>query len=120
MREESSNTVKVYYPELSQDELIERIRKGAETISKTLPLRTITLFGSYAERRHTAASDIDILITYEGPRREDDYGLCWDALKLPQLELHIYTVSEYEEQRSLGSSLIGEAQKKGIIVWQSH
>ncbi|MEM3607298.1 MAG: nucleotidyltransferase domain-containing protein [Candidatus Bathyarchaeia archaeon] len=106
--------MKVYYPKFSPEELVRRVRKGVKAILKSLPLKTVVLFGSYAEGRHTAASDVDLLIVYEDPRRRDDYSVCWDALKIPQLELLVYTRSEYER---LGES-VREIERKGIIVWR--
>ncbi|MEM2735178.1 MAG: nucleotidyltransferase domain-containing protein, partial [Candidatus Bathyarchaeia archaeon] len=67
-----------------------------KAISRSLPLKAVILFGSYAEGRHTAASDVGLLIVYEDPKREGDYGICWDALKIPQAEILVYTESEYE------------------------
>lgn len=117
MAERSSNTVRVYYPELSREEIIDRLKEGAELLSKSLPLRAIILFGSYAEGRHTAASDIDLLVVLEDPRRKDDYSTCWDAFKIPQLELHIYTVSEYKMRRS---GLTGKTHGKGLVIWRQN
>ena len=79
----------------------------------------MVLFGSYAEGRHTAASDVDLLVIYRGPKRRYDYSICWDAFGIPQLELHIYTEEEYTKLKSKGSMLLEEAEKKGIIIWLS-
>lgn len=119
MREGSSSSVKVYYPRLSRDEAIRIIRKGLQTLSEKLPLRSAILFGSYAKGRYTASSDIDLLVVYEDPKRNDAYSLAWDEIGIPQLQLHIYTVSEYEALRKFGSSLPKEAQK-GIAIWPSN
>ncbi|MEM2841877.1 MAG: nucleotidyltransferase domain-containing protein [Thermoproteota archaeon] len=117
MQEGSSNTVKIYYPEFNLEELIERIKRGVEIILKSLPIETVILFGSYVEGKHTAASDVDLLIIYESPKRKNDYSVCWDAFKIPQLELFIYTKSEYEKLRKSG--IAREVEKKGIIVWKA-
>lgn len=119
MREESSDTVKVYYPEFDLEELTRRLRKGIKTILKHLPLKRVILFGSYAEGKNTAASDVDLLIVYEDPKREGAYGICWDALKIPQLELFIYTASEYEKMKMRKTSIAREVERKGIIIWRS-
>lgn len=119
MQKKSSNIVKIYYPEFNQKELIEKLKEGAKLISNILPLKLMILFGSYANGRYTAASDIDLLIVYNGLKREDDYSICWDILKIPQLELHIYTSSEYDKLKKSGSILIKEIEKKGIIIWKN-
>jgi predicted nucleotidyltransferase len=108
--------VRVYYPEFDLEGLIKRVRKGAEAISKSLPLKLVILFGSYAEGRYTVASDVDLLIVYEDPKKEGDYGICWDALKIPQAEILIYTRSEYERLR--GAEALKGIEGKGITVWR--
>jgi len=80
-----------------------------------MPIRLIALFGSYAQKRHTATSDIDILIVYDDPKREDAHKLVIDTIDLPQLEPHIYTTSEYERMKN--SRLTKDVTKKGIILW---
>jgi len=113
----SSDSVRIFWPELSREELIRRIREGIKSVLSVLPITKVILFGSYARARHTAASDVDLLVVYRGPKRQDDYSICWEALGIPQLELHIYTEEEYERLRSRGSLLPREAEEKGIVVW---
>lgn len=117
MRKRSSSTVKVYYPEFSQEEMIEKIRGKINELLKKIPLESVTLFGSYAEKRQTAASDIDLLIIYKGHEMKDAYSTCWDIFKIPQLQIHIYTSSQYEKLKASGSLLPKEVEKKGIIIW---
>jgi len=119
MREESSSSVRIYYPRFSRGELIERLRRCAEELSKKLPLKRVILFGSYASGRQTAASDVDVLIVYEGERdKREVYDLCWDLIGLPNLELHLYSEDEYLKLRKLKHSIIWEAESKGIIIWE--
>ena len=94
--------MRIFWPELNREELIRRIRKGIKSVLNVLPITKVILFGSYARARHTAASDVDLLVVYRGPKRQDDYSICWEALGIPQLELHIYTEEEYERLRSKG------------------
>jgi hypothetical protein len=117
LRGRSSNIVKVCYPEFDLKALIERIRRGAEAISKSLPLRLVILFGSYAKGRHTAASDVDLLVVYEDPKRDGDYGICWDAFGIPQAEILVYTRSEYEGLKGKGA--LKGIEGEGIVIWGS-
>ena len=119
MPEESSSTVKIYYPRLSRDELLEKLRKASEKLAKVLPLKAVILFGSYAEGRQTAASDIDVLVIYEGAKRKDVYKVCWDVFSLSQLELHVYTEEEYRSLESAGSMLPKVIREKGIVIWRA-
>jgi predicted nucleotidyltransferase len=117
MPERSLNTVRIYYPEFTRDGLIERLREGAEVLSKKFTIKMVVLFGSYAEGRHTVASDVDLLVIYKGEKRADAYSLCWDAMKIPQLELHVYTEDEYERLRVSGSMLPKVIERCGITIW---
>ena len=117
MRSESSNSVRVCFPRFSREELIELLRNRMKPLSKKLPLRLVALFGSYAQGRHTAASDVDLLVVYDDPKRDEAYGLVWDSMGLPMLQLHIYTASEYEELKRSGSSFPAEAER-GIVLFK--
>jgi len=111
--------VRIYYPRFDRDELIEKLKRCAEELSKKLPLKCVILFGSYASGRYTAASDVDILVVYEGERdKKEVYDLCWDLIGLSNLELHLYSEEEYLKLRKLKYSIIWEAESKGIIIWK--
>jgi len=116
MRERSSSSVRVYFPKYSRNEVAKLIRERLQTLQGKLPLQLVILFGSYAKGRYTASSDIDLLVTYEDPKRGDAYSQVWDAIRMPQLQLHLYTASEYEQLRQSGSAIPKEAEK-GEIIW---
>ncbi|MGB9727015.1 MAG: nucleotidyltransferase domain-containing protein [Nitrososphaeria archaeon] len=118
MEEKSSNSVKVYYPRFDGEKLVEYLMCKVEELRKRFPLVKLVLFGSYAGNRYTVASDIDILIVYEGKRLEEDYHIIWDILQLPEVQLHIYTLEEFEKLKSSGSSFSREAEK-GITLFSS-
>jgi len=117
MQKKSSDYVKVYYPKFSRDELVAMVRERLAELSKKLPIQKVVLFGSYSQGRQTAASDVDLLFVYDDPRREDAYGIIWDTIRIPQLQIHSYARSEYERLKKSGSQLPGEVEKKGIVVW---
>jgi predicted nucleotidyltransferase len=99
MRRKSSSSVRVFYPELSREKAIERIRKALDALQKELPLKKVMLFGSYSKGNYTAASDIDLLVVYSGGERRDAYAVCKKTLKIPRLEPHTYSEREYEEMK---------------------
>jgi len=37
---------------------------------------------------------------------------------LPNLELHVYSEEEYDKPKKLKHSIIGEAVRKGIVIWE--
>lgn len=57
----------------------------------------VVLFGSWAVGRHTAASDVDLLVIYRGAARDDAFHVVKSALAIPGLEPHPYTEDEATE-----------------------
>ncbi len=108
----SSSSVKIFYPKLSQREVISRLRAGVHELEQQLQLVSVVLFGSYAKGNYTVGSDIDVLVVYAGPERPDAYALVKHAFNLPRLEPHLYTHAEYEHSRAMLDKMI----KDGIIV----
>lgn len=93
----SSSSVRVFYRPYSRSELLALIRTSLSALKERLPLKRVVLFGSYAKDRHTAGSDIDLLVIYSGPVVPDAFGLVKRTLKIPRLEPHIYSEEEYEQ-----------------------
>jgi hypothetical protein len=108
--------VRVYYPEFDREGLVGLLKTRLRGLSERLPLRLVSLFGSYAKGNYTAASDVDVLVVYEGPERQEAYATVWKALGIPRLQLHLYTAAGYEELKRSGSSLPREAER-GVILW---
>ncbi|MEW5707244.1 MAG: nucleotidyltransferase domain-containing protein [Actinomycetota bacterium] len=75
-----------------------------------LPLVRVILFGSYAKGNYTVGSDIDLLVVYEGPQRQDAFALTKKILDIPHLEPHLYTKEEY----NMLESVINRMVKNGI------
>jgi len=44
---------------------VDEIRASVELVVKDYPVERVTLFGSYADGKQTAGSDIDLLITFD-------------------------------------------------------
>ena len=105
MQRRSSGSVKVFYPDFDAATLIRRLRESLPALAQLLPLRLVVLFGSYAKDRYTVAGDVDLLVVYAGGRRQDDYALVKKALRIPRLEPHIYTETEYRDMRDANRHL---------------
>jgi|GEM_PF-2546274 len=69
MERRSPSTVRIFYPKLSKEKVILRIQKALVALQGKLPLKLVVLFGSHAKGNYTVASDIDLLIVYEGVDR---------------------------------------------------
>jgi len=94
--------------------VIRLLREGLPGLAKKLPLRKAVLFGSYARGDYTVGSDVDLLVVYSGPPREDAYILVRKALAIPGLEPHVYTEEEY---RRLGKGGL-RMEEGGIVVYE--
>ncbi len=71
-----------------------------------MPVKRAVLFGSYAKRRHTIASDIDLLIVYAGRRRDDAYALVKRTLKICRLEPHVCAEEDYPRMETTVERMI--------------
>lgn len=71
------------------------------------------LFGSYAKGNYTVASNVDLLVVYQGPPREDAFAVVKKVLNIPGLEPHVYSEEEYRqvEQR------IARMTEGGIVLY---
>lgn len=106
MRKKSSSSVRVFYPKFSRDEVIKVIGERLPDLKKELPLLLVVLFGSYAKGNYTVASDVDILVVYDGEERKDAYATVKRAIGIPGLEPHVYTAREYWQMRDTIDKMI--------------
>jgi len=119
MQRKYSSSVRVFYPELSLEEVVKRIREVAFLFKEELGLKKVVLFGSYAKRRYTVASDIDILVVYDEESNDQDnvYKTLMKNLKLPRVELHLLSKKDYELMRE--SRWIKTVEEEGIEILSS-
>ncbi|MEM2291567.1 MAG: nucleotidyltransferase domain-containing protein, partial [Candidatus Korarchaeum sp.] len=102
MRRKYSSSVRVFFPKLSQEDVIREVSRVVSLLSESLALKKVVIFGSYAKKRYTAGSDIDLLVVFDDTQCEEDdvYKNPMKNIKLPRLELHILSLKEYEEMRN--------------------
>lgn len=74
MEEKSSSSVRVFYPRFNREDIIHLITKNLGNLKRELPLLLVVLFGSYAKGNYTVASDVDLLVVYEGEAKKR--GVC--------------------------------------------
>ena len=113
MLERSSGTVRVYYPRFDKNQLIQRLREELKALEKEIPLLLVVLFGSYAKGNYTVASDVDLLVVYEGENREDAFGIVKKTISVPLLEPHVYSEGEYKELKESIHKMV----KDGIVLF---
>jgi hypothetical protein len=114
MPKRSSDSAKIFYPEYDREKVLKIIRNSLPQLLKVLPVKLVVLFGSYAKGNFTAFSDIDLLVVYEDPIREDAYKIVKKTIKLRGLEPHVYSLSEYKQIETTIAKMI----ENGVVVYR--
>ena len=109
-----SSSVQVFYPKFSKEEIIQAIGKNLGNLERELPLLFVVLFGSYAKGNYTVASDVDLLVIYEGEEKNEAYAIVKRVFNIPRLEPHAYPEYEFNEMKDTVKNMI----KDGIILYQ--
>lgn len=108
-----SSSVKIFYPNYSRQELLELLRERLPALEAFLPLKKVVLFGSWAIGKETAFSDIDLLVVYKNPSREEAFKLVKQSFKIQGLEPHVYSEDEAEKLQPT----IDRMTKQGILLY---
>lgn len=114
MPNKSSNSVRIYYPRYSVEEIRQLVLRK-RSLLESLGVVKVVLFGSYAKNLHTAASDVDLLVLVKDEKHKD-YAKIASCIGIDILELHLYTAKEFEEMLKSGSWLAKEAKRNGITL----
>ncbi|KAF2959889.1 nucleotidyltransferase domain-containing protein [Thermotoga sp. 38H-to] len=114
MPKRSSGSAKIFYPEYDREKVLEIIRNSLPQLLKVLPVKLVVLFGSYAKGNFTAFSDIDLLVVYDDPIKEDAYKIVKRTIKLRGLEPHVYSLSEYKQIEKTVEKMI----ENGVVVYR--
>jgi predicted nucleotidyltransferase len=115
MPRRSPSSVRVCYPRYNQETLVALLRERVSALAAVLPLKRVALFGSWARGRATAFSDIDLLVIYADPPRENVYQLVRRSIKLRGLEPHIYS----EQQAQQMQATLARMTRQGIVLFPS-
>lgn len=106
MQIKSSGSARVFYPKYDAEWLVQEIRKKLEELNEKLSTSMVVLFGSFAKRNYTVASDVDLLVVYKGEEKEDAYVIVKNILDIPRLEPHVYSQREYEDMKGVISKMV--------------
>ena len=91
------------------------VKNGLPQLLKELPIVLVVLFGSYAKGNFTAFSDVDLLVVYKGPVREDAFKIVKKAMKIKGLEPHVYSLNEYKQMEDTIKKMIED----GVVVFKN-
>jgi predicted nucleotidyltransferase len=99
----------------------ELLRDITERIVEALAPERVILFGSYAEGRATADSDLDLLVVTEQPlSRRERLARTQDLFRDMPLPIQVITISrqEFEETRDVIGGIAYPATKYGRVVYE--
>ena len=117
MQKKFLNFVKVYYPKFKREKIIKILKENLENFSLKHDIKKVYLFGSYATKKFTVASDIDILVIVDDKVDKDKfYNILVKNLGLKGLEPHILWESEYLNLKRLNSKWIKTIENEGILI----
>lgn len=101
------------FTEAEIDEIVGRI-------ARTLDPEKIIMFGSYAKRTVTPASDLDLLVVLDTPlppaRRTRLLAPLVRDYSMP-IDLHVYTPAEVLDQRAVENSFINAVMRTGRTLY---
>lgn len=112
MRTRLSGSVKVFSPPYRREELIALLRARLPALASEIPLLRVVLFGSWAQGKATAFSDIDLLVVYAGPPRDDAYQRVQRSLSLRGLQPHVYAEREAEQMKNT----LERMSRNGVVL----
>jgi len=112
--------VRVTYPVLDREQVIERLRQACIGLRGRLPISKMILYGSYAVGRYTAGSDVDVIVVYEGSPRDDAFKLVVDEVGLPRLEPRVYTEEQFNALIAASPRFAEILEKEGIVLFEAH
>lgn len=104
------------YPTLNKDKVIERLRETLPRLKRKLRVSRIILYGSYAQGRYTAGSDIDVIVVYKGEEKSDAYKLVVEEIGLPRLEPKVYTKEQFSLVMTQSPKFAETIRREGIII----
>ena len=117
MRRESSSSVKIWRA-TPRDVVISVISDFAKHMLVYDQIHNIWLFGSYATGKFAYGSDVDVcIIISDDSSRWDYYSIMNELDKFPldiEIQLHIYTSSEFSKMKEEGSHFISSILSEGI------
>ena len=96
MEKRSSNSFQIFYPKFNREQIIQLIKERLNHLKRELPILRVVLFGSYARGNYTVASDVDLLVIYDGKPRKKAYEVIKSVFDIPSLEPHPYSQEEHE------------------------
>lgn len=114
MPKRSTSSVQIFYPGFSREEVIQTLRQRLNDLQKQLPCLLVVLFGSYARGNYTVASDVDLLVIYQGEENDQAYATVKQVLHIPRLEPHVYPENDYRTMKDVIQKMI----RDGVVIYQ--
>ena len=114
MPKKSTSSVRIFYPGFSREELIQTLRQKLADLQKQLPCLLVVLFGSYARGNYTVASDVNLLVVYQGEENNQAYATVKQVFRIPRLEPHVYAENDYPMMKDT----IQRMMTGGVVIYR--
>ena len=111
--------VRVSYPTLNREQVVEGLRKACTRLEKRLPVSKIILYGSYAVGQYTVGSDIDLIVVYKGSSRDDAFKIVMNEIRLPRLEPKVYAEEQFSRMIAQSPKFAETLEKEGVVIFES-
>jgi predicted nucleotidyltransferase len=112
-----TDSTSIAFPVITDELLTEIIERIADALAPEL----VILFGSYAEGRATADSDLDLLVVTGHPlSRRERLARTQDLFRDMPLPIQVITISrqEFEETRDVIGGIAYPAAKYGRVIYE--
>jgi predicted nucleotidyltransferase len=114
MLKKSTSSVQIFYPGFSRKEVTQSLRQKLTDLQKQLPCLLVVLFGSYARGNYTVASDVDLLVVYQGEENDQAYTTVKQVFRIPRLEPHVYAENDYLTMKDTIQKMIAG----GVVIYR--
>jgi HEPN domain-containing protein/predicted nucleotidyltransferase len=104
---------------LTQDEVLQRLRKAVGAMREVCEPEFVILFGSYAYGEPHEGSDVDVLVVYPDETSEEERRRAGSVLHQvfgTGLEVHPCTLSQWREALLKRNWFVAEITQKGIPI----
>ncbi len=100
-------------------ELENSLQKLVNIIKEQPGIKKIIVFGSYARKKLTENSDLDVLVVQDTniPWYKRLTGLSRENVEV-SIDMLVFTPDEFEELKTKTGSVVDEAIKEGITVYE--
>ena len=109
---------------MDQTKVSRELKQYIQRVKKKVDPEKIILFGSFAKKRASAWSDIDILVVarFSNIAEKKRFDVLYDLEKdlIRQHDFHVYGVTPQEFENAKPWTIFDEIKKEGIVLYSKN